>query len=92
MPTHKVLNMGMETNTNPTTAIAIAETVNRWAIAIVKGSNFRTGADLFRVVRVAPDNKYVTLTAHDDEAGARKSANSYWKLDTGRAGYGMIHA
>lgn len=72
--------------------IASANTSNGFAIGIVKSSNYRTGRDQFQVVRMDRKSRYVTITRHADEATARKSANTYWKLDTGRAGCGMIHA
>lgn len=64
------------------TAVKMANTCNGWAIAVMKTPNRKVaGAEIFSVVRVDPKNKYVTLTQHDNEAAARKSANHYWAMD-----------
>jgi len=66
-------------------AVKLANTRNGWAIAVMKTPNrVQAGAEIFCVVRVDPKNKYVTLTNHDNEAAARKTANKYWLQDMGR--------
>jgi len=63
-------------------AVKMANTRNGWAIAIMKTANRKkAGAEIFSVVRVSPKNQYVTLTDHNNEAAARKSANHYWAQD-----------
>ena len=65
--------------------VQMANTVNGFAIAITKVPNrIKTGQTVFSVVRVDRTNKFVTLTNHDNESAARKTANKYWLQDMGR--------
>lgn len=65
--------------------VQMANTVNGFAIAITKIQNrVKSGQSIFSVVRVDRTNRFVTLTKHDDEAAARKTANKYWLQDMGR--------
>jgi len=67
------------------TPVQLANTLNGFAIAIVKYPNrIKPGQSVFSVVRVDRTNTFITLTNHDNEAAARKTANKYWLLDMGR--------
>jgi hypothetical protein len=62
------------------TTIKLASTRNGWAIALLAGTN-RTGTTYYDVVRVAPNNKYVTLHSVSDRDKARTLANREWAAD-----------
>lgn len=62
--------------------IASANTTNGFAIGIVSADSQGTQpGTVFSVVRLDRQSRYVTLSNHRDEAGARKAANAAWKLD-----------
>ena len=62
------------------TTIKLASTRNGWAIALLSGSA-RNGATYYDVVRVNPQNKYVTLHSVSDRDKARALANREWMAD-----------
>jgi len=67
------------TTTKPN-LIATANTTHRFAIGIITGDGRG-----FAVIRMDPESRYIILSRHHTEAGARKDANRQWLRDTGRA-------
>lgn len=63
------------------TTIKLAETRNRYAIALLEGTSYRDGSTFYEVVRVSPGNKYVTIHRTSDYEKARSLANREWAAD-----------
>lgn len=62
------------------TLVQSADTIAGFAIGIVR--NHRSG---FLVVRMDRSSRYVTLSVHSTEAGARTAANAAWSADKAAA-------
>ena len=60
--------------------IKIAETRNRWGIALLAGK-YRNGTPCYEVVRVSPQSKSVVLHRTGDLQKARSLANREWAAD-----------
>lgn len=71
------------------TLIASANTDGGFAIGIVRDVTYTTGKDFFRVVRLDPQSRYVTITIHATEAQARKSANHEYRAEMAAIRKGM---
>jgi len=60
--------------------LALAETRNRWAIAITRWTTYRNTV-VFEVKRVSPENVTLRLAHFDTEKEARNYGNEMWKAD-----------
>lgn len=60
------------------TPVKLANTCGGWAIALLSGEYRDGSGTYFDVVRVSPDNKYVTLHTTPDPEKARALANREW--------------
>lgn len=60
--------------------IALAETRDRWAIAITRWTTYR-GNVRFEVLRVSPENRTLRLNLFNDETAARQYGNKMWRKD-----------
>lgn len=74
-------DMTTTTATNTDTLIASANTDGGFAIGIVRAISYTTGKYFYRVVRLDPQSRYVTITVHATEEQARKSANIEYRAE-----------
>jgi hypothetical protein len=65
------------------TAIAIHNTRNGWAIGILQVTNRHTGEPIFQVVRMDRRSVYVVIKTAATEKEARRLANREWSADMG---------
>ena len=66
---------------NGMNALKIANTRNGFAIGLLEGKSYRTGAAYFEVVRMDRSSKYVVIHRTDDLDKARALANREWAAD-----------
>lgn len=63
--------------------IKIANTRDGWAIGLIERFEWETGAHYdYAVIRINPQNKYLTISHHKDLSKARAAANAAWISDS----------
>lgn len=60
-----------------------------WAILLLEGRSYRTGAPFYEVARLADDGKYLVLYRTTNLDKARATANTTWRGD--RDAHQAIH-